>query len=88
MDAAYDWERDEVVEERHGSAGAKEEKRSGSGCSGGSDLRRSEMWEFGDSDGGDGFHRLDGHRDVEEETSGDVVETREDESSGEIEIGD
>jgi len=43
---------------------------------------------FGDSDSGDGFHGLDGHRDVKEETGGDVVETSEDESGGEIKIGD
>lgn len=88
LDASYHRERDEVVEERHGSRGAEEEERCGSGCSGGGDLRRGEMGCLGDGDGGDGLHGLDGHRDVEEEACGDVVESSEDESGGEIEIGD
>lgn len=46
------------------------------------------MGGLGDGDGGDGFHRLDGHRDVEEEAGGDVVESSEDESGGEIQIRD
>lgn len=43
---------------------------------------------FCDGDGGDGFHGLDWHRDVEEETGGDVVEGGEDESCAEVEVGD
>lgn len=43
---------------------------------------------FGDGDGSNGFHGLDGHGDAEEETGSDVVEGGEDESGAEVEVGD
>lgn len=41
-----------------------------------------------DSDGGDGFHGLDGHWGAEEGAGGDVIEGCEDEGGGEVEIDD
>lgn len=41
-----------------------------------------------DGDCGDGFHRLNGHGDAEEEAGNGVVQSREDESGAEVEAVD
>lgn len=90
LNAPNNRERKETVEERHEASRAKEEENDGSGETSGGDLGDSEVagGGFCDGDGGDGFHGLDWHGDVEEETSGDVVEGGEDESCAEVEVGD
>ncbi|GMP65506.1 hypothetical protein CsSME_00026259 [Camellia sinensis var. sinensis] len=69
-----------IVEGHSGGGGGR------GGDSGGVDLGDSEVRGFGDGDGGDGFHGLDGHGGAEKEAGGDVVEGGEDER-GEVADG-
>lgn len=88
LDTADDRQREVAVEEGHEAGGAEKEEDGGSGEAGGGDLRESEMSRLSDGDGGDGFHRLNGHRNAEEEAGGDVVESGEDQGGSEVEVRD
>lgn len=90
LDATDNRKRKETVEERHEASGAEEEEDDGSGETGGGDLGDGEVAGRRLCDGysGDGLHGLDGHRDVEEEAGGDVVEGGEDEGGAEVEVRD
>ena len=87
LDAADDGEGDEAVEEGHEASGAEDEEGGGSGETRGSDLGEREEG-VGDGDGSDGLHGLDRHWNAEEKAGGDVVESREDEGCGEVQVVD
>ena len=87
LDAADDGEGDEAVEEGHEAGGTEDEEGGGSGETRGSDLGEGEEG-FGDGNDSDGLHGLDRHWDAEEKADGDVVESREDEGCGEVQVVD
>ena len=87
LDAADDGEGDEAVEEGHEASGAEDEEGGSSGETRGSDLGEREEG-VGDGDGSDGLHGLDRHWNAEEKAGGDVVESREDECCGEVQVVD
>ncbi|CAL5439514.1 unnamed protein product [Camellia sinensis] len=69
----------------HEADGVEEDEHGSGGDSRGGNLGDNEVRGFGDGDGGDGFHGLDGHEGAKEEAGGDVVDGGEDESGGEVE---
>ena len=85
MDAADDGEGDEAVKEGHEVGGAEDEEGGGSGETRDSDLGEGEEG-VRDGDDSDGLHGLDRHWDAEEKAGGDVVESREDEGCGEVQV--
>ncbi|RVW51964.1 putative leucine-rich repeat receptor-like protein kinase [Vitis vinifera] len=87
LDAADDGEGDEAIEEGHEIGGAEDEEGGGSGETRDNDLGEGEEG-VRDGDDSDGLHGLDRHWDAEEKADGDVVESREDEGCGEVQVVD
>ena len=87
LDATDDGEKDEAVEEGHEAGGAKDEEGGGSGETRDNDLGEGDEG-VRDGDNSDGLHGLDRHWDAEEKAGGDVVESREDEGCGEVQMVD
>lgn len=78
LNTADDRQRKVSVKDGHKAGGTEEQENGSGGETCGGDLRDSEMSRFGNGDGGNGFHRLNWHRNAKEEAGDNVVKSGED----------
>lgn len=78
LDAAHNWQRENVVQSGHQASYAKKKENSSGGEASGHDLRDGEMRGGRESNSRNGLHRLHRHGDAEKEARNGIVECGKD----------